>query len=159
MIMRDADKNISIGNYCIIEEGVVIGEGTVIKNYVELRSGTVIGKNCFIDSYVVSSGDNYIGNNVILRYGAIVAKGCHLEDCVYFAPRVMTNNLDHMRRSIGGACVEEGVFVGTHAVLSAGIRICRGVTVGAQAFVSKSLAESGVYVGVPARLIRVQGGL
>lgn len=152
-IHPDADVHYSVtfDHFCRVERGVKIGAGTRVRSYVELREGTVIGENCYIDSYVVSSGNCRVGNNVTLRYGAIVAQGCDLDDAVYFAPRVMTNNLDHERRAVGGAHVSKGVFVGTHAVLAAGIKILEGVTVGSGAFVSRSLTEPGVYVGIPAR--------
>ena len=29
-------KNVQIGNFCVIEEDVTIGDNTIIKNYVEL---------------------------------------------------------------------------------------------------------------------------
>ena len=40
---------------------------TEIKNFVELRHGTIVGNNCLLDSRVTSSGNCVIGNNVILR--------------------------------------------------------------------------------------------
>lgn len=146
-------EDVDIGHFCLIEPDVFVGSGTVIKNYVELRSGTRIGRDCFIDSYVVSSGDCQLGDRVTLRYGVIVARGTYIEDDAYVCPRTMFNNLNHKREAIGGAHVEAGVFIGTHAVIAAGIRIHSGVVVGAQAFVSKSLTEPGTYVGVPARKV------
>ncbi len=37
-----------IGKYCIIDDGVEIGEGTTVGDFVTITKGTKIGKNCFI---------------------------------------------------------------------------------------------------------------
>ena len=47
-------KNVQMGAFCIIEDDVVIGDNTIVKNYVELRKGTIIGSDCYIDSRVVN---------------------------------------------------------------------------------------------------------
>jgi len=142
---------VTIGDFCVIDDAVKIGRNTRIMNYVELRAGTIIGEDCYIDSHVVSSGDNWIGNRVTLRYGAIIARGCHIGDDCYICPQVMTNNLDHNRRPIGGAHLGEYCFIGTQAVIGAGIKIASATVVGACSMVTKSIPEAGVYVGVPAR--------
>jgi len=148
------------GKYCICEEGVVIGAGTVIKNYVELRSGTVIGRDCLIDSRVSTSGDCFIGNRVIIRYSGIIARGTYIEDDVFIAPQLMTENVSHRGDEIGGAQIGAGdwdrktkyrVFIGTNVTLAAGISICPGVVIGSKSNVRKSITEPGVYFGNPAR--------
>ena len=144
-------ENVTIGDFCIIDDAVKIGKNTRIMNYVELRSGTVIGEDCFIDSHVVSSGDNWIGDRVILRYGVIVARGCHIDEDCYICPQVMFNNLDHDLRAIGGAELGPTCFIGTQAVIGAGIKIAPATIIGACSLVTKSIPEAGVYTGVPAR--------
>jgi len=146
--------NFKIGKYCVIEEGVVVGDNCTVKNYVELRKGTIIGDDCYIDSRVSSSGECRIGNRVTVRYSSILARGVVLEDDVFIAPQLMTENLDHQRNPIGGAYIERGVFVGTNVTLSSGIRICEGAVIGTKANVRKSVTEPGVYVGNPARKLQ-----
>lgn len=140
-----------LGNFCVIEEEVVVGEGTRIRSFVELRKGTRVGRNCYIDSGVKSSGLNIIGDRVVLRYDCIVARGCNIADDCYICPQVMTNNLDHKKNEVGGAHVGSGCFIGTQTVLAAGINIAAGSVVGACSMVTKTIGESGVYMGVPAR--------
>ena len=36
-------KNVTMGSFCVIEDDVEIGDNTVLRNYVELRKGTIIG--------------------------------------------------------------------------------------------------------------------
>ncbi|MCB9689342.1 MAG: hypothetical protein H6738_03180 [Alphaproteobacteria bacterium] len=138
----------------MIEEGVVIGDGTVIKNFVELRKNTIVGRNCFIDSRVSTSGDCQIGDNVTLRYDTIIARGCKIGDNTYVCPRVMTNNLDTGKTSIGGATVGTNCFIGTNTVLHHGIRIGDHAITGAMSFVNKDIPEGEIWVGNPARFHR-----
>ena len=141
-------------SFCVIEEGVEVGVGTEIKNFVELRSGTVIGENCYIDSGVKSSGNNWIGNGVTLRYDTIVARGCDIGDRSYICPQVMFNNVDHTGLQVGGAKIGVDCFIGTNATIGAGITICDNVVIGAKSLVLKDILIPGVYVGIPARRIR-----
>ena len=146
--------NFRIGKYCVIDDDVVIGDNCTVMNYVELRKGTVIGDDCYIDSRISSSGECRIGNRVTIRYSSILARGVILEDDVFIAPQLMTENLDHNRNPIGGAYIEKGVFIGTNVTLSAGIKICEGVIIGTKANVRKSIIEPGVYIGNPARKLQ-----
>jgi len=41
-------KNVTIGPFCYIEEGVEIGEGTRIEPHVTIYKGAIIGKHCHI---------------------------------------------------------------------------------------------------------------
>lgn len=151
--LKDRFPGVTFGAYCVVHEGVTIGEGTTVGSFVELRPGTWIGRDCHIDSYVVTSGDCTIGDRVTLRYGTVIARGCEVGDDCYFGVRVMTNNLDHNREAIGGACIGAGSFVGTHAVLAAGIEVAPGTVIGAGAIVTRSIERPGTYVGIPARCI------
>ena len=141
----DIDATVKIGAYCIAEPYVSIGPETVVRSFVELRSGTKIGAGCYIDSYVVTSGDCIIGNRVRLRYGAIIARGCEIGDGTFLAPRVMTENLNHHGVAIGGAKIGARCFIGTHTVLAAGISICDDVVIGSNSYVRDSITKPGIY--------------
>jgi len=147
-------NNVSIGNFCVIHENVSIADDTVLMDYVELRSGTVIGSDCYIDSRVSSSGDCIIGNNVTLRYDSIIARGVEIGDNSYICPRVMTNNLNTDKEQIGGAKFGTNCFVGTNAVIQHGLNIGKNVVIGSLSFINKDCVDDGVYVGMPARKIR-----
>jgi len=136
----------TFGKFNIIDKSTLIGQGTVIRNYIEIRQNTQIGHDCYIDSRVNISGDCKIGNNVTLRYGVILAKGCEVGDNSYIAPRVMTNNLDSKKNAVGGAKIGADCFIGTHAILQHGITICDRVIIGAGTIVLKDITEPGIYV-------------
>jgi UDP-3-O-[3-hydroxymyristoyl] glucosamine N-acyltransferase len=145
--------NFEIGRFCIIERNVVIGNDVRLRNFVELRYGTIIGNGCYIDSGVKSSGQNRIGNDVTIRYDAIIARGCDIGDGCYICPQVMFNNVDHHGEQIGGAKVGANCFIGTNATIGAGITLAPGTIVGAKAFLNQD-TDGGVWVGCPARRIK-----
>lgn len=146
--------NVTIENYCVLSSGVKIGDGTTLKNYVELRNNTVIGSNCYIDSRVSSSGNCKIGNNVTLRYDSIIARQVEIGDNTYVCPRVMTNNLNAGKNQIGGAKIGANCFIGTNAVLQYGITLEDNVTIGSMSFVNKDCEKGQVYIGSPAKILK-----
>ncbi len=156
-------KNLKVGKFNHIYEGVVLGDDVTVKSYVELRPDTIIGDRVYLDSGVKTSGECRIGNDVKLRYDSIIAKGCVIEDDVFIAPQLMTENLNHKGEPVGGAHIGIGVwskkkqfrvFIGTNVTLAAGITICPDVVIGSKANVRKSITEPGVYIGNPARKIQ-----
>lgn len=52
-------NDVSIGPYCIVEEAVVIGDGTEVRNNVLIKSGTKIGKNCVIRAFSVIGEEGF----------------------------------------------------------------------------------------------------
>lgn len=156
-------EGVRIGDFCKIQEGCVIGDNTLIKDYVRLAKNTIIGKNGMIDSFVKSSGQNRIGDNVTLRYDSIIARGVEIYDDVFISPQLMTENVSHRGEQIGGAKIgvddwkhetKYRVFIGTNATLAAGITVVSGVIIGSKTNVRKDITEPGVYVGNPARKLR-----
>jgi acetyltransferase-like isoleucine patch superfamily enzyme len=145
---------VEVGAFCCIDEDVEIGKGVVIRNYVELREGTKIGDRTFVDSRVTSSGDNQIGRDVTLRFGVVVAKKVVIGDGSFLSPGVMTTFSTHEGEEALRTVIGKDVFIGTGAVLGPGVSIADGCVIGALAYVSRDLMTKGVYVGVPARLLK-----
>ena len=46
-------KNFKIGYFCVIEEGVTVGNNVELGNHVFLRKGTHISDDTFIDTQVI----------------------------------------------------------------------------------------------------------
>jgi UDP-2-acetamido-3-amino-2,3-dideoxy-glucuronate N-acetyltransferase len=148
------DLNLTIGNFNIIEEDVIIGKNVVIGNYVYLARGTVIGDDCFLDSYVKSSGDNEVGDNVTLRYNATVAKKCTIGRFSYLSPNVMTIFSEPDGTVLGGIDIGCNCFIGSNSTIGSGVSICDKTIIGAMSYVNKDIAEKGTYAGIPARRIK-----
>ena len=146
--------NFKIGEFCIIEEGVIVGDNVTIENYVLLKTGTIVGNNVFIDSYVRSSGNCRIGDDVTLRYGVTVAKAVTIDNGAFISPNVMTIYSTHKKENKPGTYIGKNAHIGTAAVLGPNVKIADNVVVGALAFVSKNCLEEGIYVGVPAKRMK-----
>lgn len=142
-------KNFKIGKYCVIDKDVWVGDNVRLRNFVELREGTVIGNDVYIDSYVRSSGNNVINDGVVLRFGVTIARIVTVGSGTFIAPNVMTIH----NASKGPTVIGENCKIFTAAVIGGGILIVDNVTIGAQAFVNKNCEEPGIYIGVPARRI------
>ena len=142
----------------VIEDGVEIGDNTIIKNYVELRKNTKIGKNCYIDSRVSTSGNCEVGDNVTLRYDSILARGCKVGDNTYICPRVMTNNLNTGKTQIGGAHIGSNCFIGTNTVFQHGVKVGDNVVTGAMSFINKDIPNNEIWIGSPAKFLKKNEG-
>jgi len=70
-------KNVSIGNFCHIEEGVVIGDNVVVGHYSMIQKGSVVGENTKIGTYTK------VGSNCKIGSGCSFTSYCEIRDnCV-----------------------------------------------------------------------------
>ncbi len=147
-------EDLEMGCYCVIGENCKVGNNVKMGNFVLLKPGTVIGDDTFVDSYVKSSGQNRIGSNVTLRFNATIAREVTVEDGAFVAPNVMTIYSTHENVVKGGTVIGRGAYIGTNAVIGPGLKIAPGTIVGALSFVAKDIEQPGVYVGIPAKMLR-----
>jgi len=66
------DPSVSVGPYCVIEDGVRVGARSVLGAGCCLGSGTVVGEDCRLYPHVVTREDTRIGNRVVLHCGAVI---------------------------------------------------------------------------------------
>ena len=119
-------------------------------NYVSLvHPSATIGLDVTIDvGTVVMAGavvnpSAKIGKHAIINTGAIVEHDNIIEDFVHISPNA----------TLGGTVtVKNSTHVGIGATVKNNISITNNVVIGAGAVVVKDIVESGVYVGVPAKL-------
>ena len=148
-------KDVKIGFFNVIESEVVVGDRTIIENYVLLKSGTNIGNDCYIDSYVLTSGDCRIGNNVFLRYQTVIARNVIIENDCFFCAGVKTIFLDHSaQKTKKPLLIKSGSFFGDNSIIMGGVTIAENCIIGAGAFVNKDTEPMGVYAGLPAKRLR-----
>ena len=168
-------KNFSVGRFCIIKDDVVVGDNvtigdfvkimpgtkigndTLIMDYVKLMPDTIIGNGCKLDDYVNTSGYVRIGNNVRIKRCSMIGQAVDIDDGAWVGSGVTTTRL---KNPIDPDCKEEwiyikkGAMVGSKCLLLAGITIGEGAVVGAGAIVSRDCEPNGVYIGIPAKLVR-----
>lgn len=111
----------------VLARDVVVGKGTVIMAGAVVNTGTIIGDGSIINTCSSVDHDCVIGAYSHIAVGAHVA---------------------------GEVKVGDRVFIGAGGVVIHDIKICDDTVVGAGAVVVKNVLKKGVYVGVPATLIK-----
>jgi len=151
----------SIGNGVVIEPGVLvfhpenivlgsnvyIGHQTILKGYFKnqmiIGDGSWIGQQCFFHS----AGGIIIGRNVGIGPGVKIITSFHDEESV-------AKPIIHSQISLAPVEIGDDCDLGIGTIVLPGVKIGKGVQVGAGAVVTKDLPEFSVAVGVPARVIR-----
>ena len=148
-------KNVYIGDdvTLIVENGasLVIGDNSFIGEscYIKCFGGKVeIGRDVSINSksFLNGCGSLKIGDNTRIGTQSILIASNHK----FGEPDLLVKD----------AITKQGVSLGQNIWLGARVTILDGVTIaddsviGACSLVSKSLSESGVYVGIPAKKIK-----
>ena len=112
----------------IIGEGVEIGTGTI------LMPGTIINHS------------SKIGVGCIVNTGAIVEHNCKIGDFVHLSPGV---------KIAGTVNVGKKSWLGIGSVIVNNVDICEGSIIGAGAVVIKDIDQTGTYIGVPAKRVKI----
>lgn len=128
-----------------------IGEGSVVLEYAQLQ---------------VEGGSLVIGSNCLIGRGSVVVCSDRIEigDGTLIAEHVTIRDQDHNHRG-DGTLLSQGsttapirighdVWLGAKVTVTRGVEIAPHAVVGANAVVTASLPDRGVYVGAPARLLR-----
>ena len=68
----DVGKEVSIGPYTVIDQGVKIGDHTRLDSFVSIGPGVVIGTHCHFHPHTTVREKCTIGNRVILQPGAVI---------------------------------------------------------------------------------------
>lgn len=135
-------ENIEIGN------SVYVGHNTILKGYYKnkmiIGEGTWIAQQCFLHS----AGGIEIGKNVGIGPRVIILSSFHEIDGKLEIP--ITQRKIKFQKVI----IEDNCDIGAGAIILPGVRIGKGVQVGAGAIVSKDVKPYSVVAGVPAKLLR-----
>lgn len=150
----------------IVEEGVVIGEGTSIWDNVHIREGATIGSNCIIGEKTYVAGGVRIADRVKINAFVYLCYGVELETGVMVCagsvftndpyPRATSPDLSILRPSGPDGFtqmtrVREGATIGARAVIGGDLEIGRFAMVGMGTVVTRSVGDFQLVVGNPAR--------
>lgn len=134
-------ENISIGN------DVYIGHQTILKGYynskLTIDDGTWIGQQCFFHG----AGNLQIGKNVGIGPGVKIITSYHSEEGII-------KPVLHSKILFEQVTVHDDSDLGVGSIVLPGVKIGKGVVVGAGAVVTKDVPDYAVVVGSPARIIR-----
>lgn len=135
--------HIHIGDRVSIRSGVVL----------DAQSGMIkIGNNVSLNDHVVILGHGgiCIGNDVRIAAGTIIVSFDH-----GFDDPDMSIRMQPLRKT--PLVIEDDVWIGAGARILAGSYIAKGCVIGAGSVVKGQTVTNGIYVGVPARLLRLRG--
>lgn len=157
-------RTLTIGNYVHINalssEGVIFGDNVTILDSTiiectgvirNLGEGLVIGRNVGIAQkcFIQVRGRVVIGNEVIFGPEVSVFSENHNFD----NPGLPVLVQGETRK---GVIIEDGVWVGTHAIILDGVRIGKNSVVAAGCLVNKDVPPYSVVAGIPAKIIRTR---
>lgn len=118
---------------------------------------TIIDKSCHVDSSAE------IGEGVVLFPTAMVDKGCVIEDNVLLNVGVTIAHDSIVKRHsflsprvamAGFSTIGERCMIGINSTIIDNVTIGADIRVGGGTIIIKSLTESGLYVGNPARYVK-----
>lgn len=118
-------NNVFIGPFVEIQKNVSIGDRTKIQSHTFICELVDIGEDCFV------------GHGVMFINDLFSSGGPARGDKSLWKYTKLGNN----------------VSVGSNATILP-VNVCDNVVIGAGAVVTKDIAESGIYAGNPARLVR-----
>ncbi len=141
----------------IIDDNVIIGDGTKIWHFSHVMSGSVIGTNCNIGQNVVVSPKVILGNNVRVQNNVSIYEGVFCEDDVFLGPSMVFTNVINPRSAVSRkheylkTLVKKGASIGANATIVCGNEIGEFAFIGAGAVVTRPVPAYALVVGNPAR--------
>ncbi len=143
----------------VVDDGVIIGEGTKIWHFCHIQTGARIGNKCSFGQNVNVSNNVTVGNGVKVQNNVSLYEGVELGDYVFCGPScVFTNDLTPRAKYPKGRAgykktiVAEGASIGANATVVCGHRIGKWAMIAAGAVVTSDVPDHALMMGVPARL-------
>lgn len=161
-------KGVRVHPSAIIEDDVVLGDGTSVWDNVHIRHGATIGEECIVGEKTYVAYDVRIGDRVKINAFVYICAEVTIEDGVMVSagtvftndrfPRATTVDLRQLRPSDPddetlATRVCAGVTIGAGCVIGCGLEIGRFAMVGMGSVVTRPVAPFHLVVGQPAKPI------
>jgi UDP-2-acetamido-3-amino-2,3-dideoxy-glucuronate N-acetyltransferase len=162
--------SVSVHPTALIDDGVVLGDGTSVWDNVHIRHSTTVGRDCIIGektyiAYGVRIGDLvkinamvYICTAVTIEKGVMISAGTIFTNDRF--PRATTSDLRELRTSAPDehtlqTLVCEGATIGAGSIIGCDLSIGRFAMVGMGSVVTRSIPDFHLVLGNPAHSVGV----
>ncbi len=134
-------ENIELGN------NIYVGHNTILKGYY--KNVMVIGDNSWVgqNCYFHSAGGIKIGENVGIGPDVKILTSFHKEEGI--EKPILFSELEFQP-----VIIENDTDIGIGSIILPGVKIGRGVQIGAGSIVTKDIPDFSVAFGSPAKVIR-----
>ena len=141
-------------------QSTTIGDNSKIWQFCVVLPNAIIGEEVNICSHCFIENDVHIGNRVTIKNGVQIWDGIEIEDDVFIGPNVTFTNdkfprSKHYPEVFAKTVLAKGCSVGAGAIILPGVSIGANAMVGAGSVVTKSVPDSTLVVGNPARFVRL----
>ena len=151
-----------------IDEGVKIGQGTVIFPFTFIEKDVIIGSNCSLGPFVhlrkgtkVKEG-TFLGNFIEINRSQI-GKDVTMKHFGYLGDATVGNKVNIGAGTVVAnydgkkkhkTFIDKGAFIGSDTVLIAPVKVGKSASTGAGSVVTKNVKAKTVVAGVPARTLK-----
>lgn len=139
-----------------VEDGAVLGEGTRVWHYAQVRKGARLGKNCVVGKSAFIDLEVTLGDGCKVQNFATLYHGLTVGNDVFIGPSATFTN-DRVPRAfnkdwtLSRTRVEDGASVGANATVNP-VTIGRYAMVASGAVVTKDVPPHALVMGNPARI-------
>ncbi len=152
----------------IIENDVILGDGTAVWDNVHIRHGARLGEQCIVGEKSYIAYDVVIGHRVKINAFVYICAGVTIEDGVMISagtiftndrfPRATTTDLKQLRPSepdehTRTTLVREGATIGAGSRIGSDLTIGRFAMVGMGSIVTRPVPDFFLVLGSPARRV------
>ncbi len=136
----------------------VVGEGTSIWHWAQVREGARVGARCNIGKDVYIDTQVVVGDDCKIQNFATLYHGLNVGNRVFIGPHACFTNDTYPRAvspdwQVVPTRVEDGASVGANATVLCGLTIGRNAMVAAGAVVTKDVPAHALVAGVPAKVV------
>lgn len=157
--------NVKIHSTAEVSQKAIIGQGTSVWNWAQIREDCEIGANCVISKGVYIDVGVKIGSNCKVQNNVSIYNGVTIENGVFIGPHVcFTNDLQPRAINQDGSLkkasdwkvsktiVKEGASIGANSTIRCGVTIGKWAMIGSGSVVTKDVLDFAVAYGNPAKM-------